>query len=326
MIMIERPDADALMAGPLGQWLSSQNAERAAVKAKVARFRMLAIVGAAVVAVIVLLFTKGDFVTALQLGFFAGLGGIGLAELLKRPLLNKLKGGINGAIAQALGLEYSVTCEPGHTFDWAKRFDMVPSYDSASFQDLWWGVIAGQPFTLHEARLTEQRGSGKNRRTVTVFEGSILSIGFNRQFQSTTLIEPHGERRKFLIGAEKDQATIGDVALERIDLTDLRFEDRFTVWSSDQVEARYIVHPEYMERIVAVETAFAGQDVRALFHQGDLLLTIKTGDLFESGSLDAGDDRALLEQSIAQFGSLADLANSLNERARATFRDPPASG
>jgi len=156
-----------------------------------------------------------------------------------------------------------------------------------------------------------------------VFEGSVLSIGFNRRFQSTTLIEPQGERRKFLIGGEKDQATIGGIALERIDLTDPRFEDRFTVWSSDQVEARYIVHPEYMERIVAVETAFAGQDVRALFHEGDLLLTIKTGDLFESGSLDAGDDRALLEQSIAQFGSLADLAGKLNERARATFRDPP---
>lgn len=322
MIMVERPDADALMAGPLGQWLSDQNAERAAVKAKVARFRLLAIIGAVAVAAVVLLFTRGNFVTALQLSFFAGLGGLGLTELLKRPLLNKLKGGINGAIATALGLEYSVTCEPGHTFEWAKQFGMVPSYDNSSFQDLWWGVVAGQPFTLHEARLTEERGSGKNRTTVTVFEGSILSIGFNRRFLSTTLIEPHGQRRKFLIGAEKDQATIGDVALERIDLSDPRFEDRFTVWSSDQVEARYIVHPEYMERIVAVETAFAGQDVRALFHQGDLLLTIKTGDLFESGSLDAGDDRVLLERTIAQFGSLADLANSLNERARATFRDP----
>lgn len=322
MIMIERPDANALMAGPLGAWLSGQNAERAAVKAKVARFRALAVVGAVAVVAVVLVFTRGNFVTALQLGFFAGLGGLGLAELLKRPLLDKLKGGINGAIAQALGLEYSVTCEPGKTFEWARQFDMVPAHDDSAFQDLWWGVIAGQPFTLHEAKLTQQRGSGKNRRTVTVFSGSVMSIGFNRRFQSTTLIEPHGERRKFLVGGEKEQVTIGDVPLERIDLTDPRFEDRFTVWSSDQVEARYIVHPEYMERIVAVETAFAGQDVRALFHEGDLLLTIKTGDLFESGSLDAGEDRALLERTIAQFGSLADLATKMNERARATFRDP----
>ena len=49
MIMIERPDANALMAGPLGAWLSGQNAERAAVKAKVARFRAMAVVGAVAV-------------------------------------------------------------------------------------------------------------------------------------------------------------------------------------------------------------------------------------------------------------------------------------
>lgn len=325
MIMIERPDADALMAGPLGQWLSDQNAERAAVKAKVARYRMFAIVGAIAVAVVVLLFTRGNVGTALQLGFFTGLGGVGLTELLKRPLLDKLKGGINGAIAQALGLEYSVTCEPGQTFAWAEQFDMVPSYDNSNFQDLWWGVIAGQPFTLHEAKLTEQRGSGKSRRTVTVFEGSILSIGFNRRFQSTTLIEPDGERRKFLIGAEKEQTSIGGVAVERIDLTEPRFEDRFTVWSNDQVEARYIIHPEYMERIVGIETAFAGQDIRALFHEGDLLITIKTGDLFESGSLNPEDDRELLEKVIAQFGSLAELATKLNERARPGFRNLASS-
>ncbi len=324
MIMIERPDAATLMAGPLGQWLSDQNAERAAVKAKVSRWRMLAFGGAAAVFVVVWLFLRGDIIMAAQLAFFTGLGGFGIAEWAKRPMINKLKGGINGAIAKALGLEYSVTCEPGNTFEWAKRFEMVPSYDNAHFQDLWYGVISGQPFTLHEAKLTEQRGSGKNRRTVTVFEGSILSIGFNRRFLSTTLIEPDGDRRKFFVGAEKDQCTIGEVDLERVDLTLSQFEDRFTVWSNDQVEARYIVHPEYMERLVGIEAAFSGQDIRALFHEGDLLITVKTGDLFESGSLDAEDDRRLLEATIAQFGSLAELAAKMNERARLTMRDGPA--
>jgi hypothetical protein len=324
MIMIERPDAAALMAGPLGQWLSDQNAERAAVKAKVARWRMLAFAGAAAVFVVVMLLTRGTVGTAVQLAAFTLIGGIGVAEWAKRPMINKLKGGINGAIAQALGLEYSVTGEPGQTFEWAKRFEMVPGYDDAHFQDLWYGVISGQPFTLHEAKLTEERGSGKSRRTVTVFEGSILSIGFNRRFHSTTVIEPDGERRKFFVGAEKEKCTIGDVEVSRIDLTDPRFEERFTVWSNDQVEARYIVHPEYMERLIGIETAFSGQDIRALFHEGDLLVTVKTGDLFESGSLDAEDDRRLLEATIAQFGSLAELAANMNERARLTMRDGAA--
>lgn len=318
--MIERPDADALMAGPLGAWLTGQSDERAAVKAKVSRWRWIAF-AAALAVVVVVLAAGGEGGFALQLGFFTGMAGFGMAELIKRPLLNKLKGGINGAIAAALGLDYAVEVEPGKSFELAKQFGLVPYYQDARFQDLWWGVVGGQPFTLHEAKLTEQRGSGKNRRTVTVFEGSILSIGFNRRFQSTTLLEPDGQRRKFLIGGEKESCEIGGVTMERIDITHPGFEDRFTLWSNDQVEARYLVHPEYVERLLGIEAAFSGEDIRALFHEGDLLITLRTGDLFESGSLDARDDRRLLEQAIAQFGSLADLAVTLQERARMTMRD-----
>lgn len=316
--MIERPDAAALMAGELGQWLSAQNADRAAAKAKAARIWTMALVAACGVAVVVFL-ASGRVGPALQFGFFVGAGGFALSEWSKRPVLNRLKGGINGAIAKALELDYSVECQPGKTFERAKQFDMVPGYDDSSFNDLWWGLVAGQPFTLHEAKLTEQRGSGKSRHTVTVFEGQILSIGFNRRFQSTTLVEPDGERRRFLVGAEKEQAAIGGIDLGRVDITNPGFEDRFTVWSNDQVEARYIIHPEYVERLLAVEQAFAGEDIRALFHDGDLLITVKTGNLFESGSLDAADDRALLDQAITQFSALADLAVTLNERARASF-------
>lgn len=317
--MIERPDPDALMAGPLGEWLNGQNEARAAVKAKVRKIRIAALLAAVGLFAVVLIWGgAGD--TAVKLGGFAGLAGFGIGEAIKRPMLNKLKGGINGAIAQALELDYSVECTPGQTFERAKTFQLVPGYDNSSFQDLWWGVLGASPFTLHEACLTEERGSGKNRRTVTVFQGTIMSLGFNRAFTSTTVIEPNGERTRFF-GGEQESATIGGIEMGRVDMVDPRFEDRFTVWSNDQVEARYLVHPEYIERLIAVEQAFAGSDIRALFHGGDLLITLKSGDLFESGSLEADRDRALLERSITQFGALADLAIKLNERARMRMRD-----
>lgn len=317
--MIEKPDADALMAGELGAWLSDQNDERALVKAKAARIRNMGLMGALGVAVVLTLF--GAVEAAFKIGFVLGAGAFGLAEWSKRPMLNKLKGGINGAIAKALGLEYAVTCEPGHTFEWAKQFEMVPGYDDASFQDLWWGLVGTRPFTMHEVKLSEERGSGNNRRTEVVFEGQVMSIGFNRRFQSTTLLEPDGQRKKFFIGGEKEKVTIGGIELSRVDMVNPQFEDQFTIWSNDQVEARYIAHPEYLERLLAVETAFAGEDIRALFHQGDLLIVLKTGDLFESGSLNARDDRALLEKAIEQFTSLAELALRLNEKPRMTMAD-----
>ena len=167
----------------------------------------------------------------------------------------------------------------------AGAFEMLPGYDNSSFQDLWWGVVGTSPFTLHEACLTEQRGSGKNRRTVTVFEGSIMALGFTRAFTGTTVIEPNGERRKFLIGGEKETATIGGIELGRVDLVDPRFEERFTVWSNDQVEARYLLHPVMMERLIALETSLHGKRIRCAFENGDLLVAVEGGNLFEPGDL-----------------------------------------
>lgn len=316
--MIGRPDAQALMAGELGQWLAAQEGERQAVKAKARHIWQYGVAFAAGL-VFLIVAVGGSIETALKVGFFVGLAGFGLSEWAKRPLLKRIKGGINAAIAKAIGMDYAVDCEPGSTFERAKQFDMVPGYDNSRFQDLWWGLVAGQPFTMHEARLTEVRGSGKSRREVVVFEGQILSIGFNRRFHSTTLIERDGARRRFFVGAEKEQCSIGGLDLGRVDITHPGFEDRFTVWSNDQVEARTIIHPEYVERLLAVEQAFAGEDIRALFHGGDLLITVKTGDLFESGTLDAAQDQAMVETVIAQYGALADLATTLNERARAAF-------
>ena len=101
-----------------------------------------------------------------------------------------------------------------------------------------------------------------------------------------------------------------------MDMVDPRFNDEFDVWTNDPVEAQYLVHPEYVERLVALEGAFTARKLRALFQDGTLLVVFETGNDFETGSLTASDDRTHVQQAIAQFGALADLAVRLNERAR----------
>lgn len=315
--MIGRPDPDALLAGPLGQWLAGQEGARIEAVAK-ARKRTTWGIGAACLVGFLIIAFGGAISTALQVGFFVGLAGFGWAELAKRPVINRLKTGINEAIAQALDLQFAANVVPGEGFARAKAFGLLPSYDNDRFEDMWSGVLDGRPFVLHEARLTEERGSGKNRRTVTVFEGSILQIGFARRFNGITLVQRDGEHSGWF-GKERESITINDVELARCDMVDPTFEDRFTVWTNDQVEGRYLVHPEYVERLLAVESAFAGNNIRALFLEGDLTIVLESGDLFESGSLALGNDRALLERTIDQFATIAELATRLNERERAGF-------
>jgi hypothetical protein len=99
-------------------------------------------------------------------------------------------------------------------------------------------------------------------------------------------------------------------------MVDPRFEDAFDVYGTDQVEARYLVHPAYCERLIELEQEFEGDRLAALFLGGDLIVTLQTGNMFESATLNPKRDRELLGKTIAQFGSITKLVKLLNERPR----------
>jgi hypothetical protein len=73
--------------------------------------------------------------------------------------------------------------------------------------------------------------------------------------------------------------------LKRVGLEDPKFEKVFEVYGSDQVEARYLVHPVLMERLLDLEASFHGQKLRCAFEYGDLLIAVEGGNLFEPGDL-----------------------------------------
>lgn len=314
--MIQQLDADALLAGELGQWLAQQGSAREEAKRK-ARFRFWIVVVPGVALALLILIGSGNFQVPAFLGFGAFSLGGWWSHKAKAPLLRAIKSRMNTKIAGALQLNYSCDCNPGEEFQRAKTFELLPGYDREGFEDLWWGEVGAIPFSIYEAHLRQWQGSGKNRRLVTVFRGSVMTVAFQRRFHGTTLIERNGARLTFW--GLRDSITAGGVKLDRVSMVDTRFAEDFVVWGSDQVEAHYLVHPEYVERLIAIEQAFHGQKLRALFKDGQLLILMDSGDMFESGSLDASQDRALLAQTIQQFSSLANLATRLNEAPRGNF-------
>jgi hypothetical protein len=311
--MIQQLEADALLAGDLGQWLATQGDARAEAKRK-SRFRMTLGVVLGLAAAAGLFALTRHF----ELTFMTGAAIIGLAaawsHAAKAPIMRAIKERINTRIATALDVQFSCDCAPGDEYERAKTFGLLPGFDREAFEDRWWGQIGEIPFAVYEAHLQQWQGSGKNRRLVTVFRGSIMTIGFARRFHGTTLVERAGSRITFF--GLRDSISPGDVKLDRVSMVDPRFAEDFWVWSSDAVEAHYLVHPQYVERLIAVEQAFQGQKIRALFQEGELLIVLDSGNMFESGTLEAAQDRDMLATCIAQFNSLANLAIQLNERPR----------
>ena len=96
---------------------------------------------------------------------FAGLaGGGGWGYAPRAKAIKETKRGINSAIAESLGLTYetdssraTASSSPGAT-RWCRATTARASRTCGA------ATLGGRAFTLHEAHLEEQRGSGKNRR------------------------------------------------------------------------------------------------------------------------------------------------------------------
>lgn len=133
-------------------------------------------------------------------------------------------------------------------------------------------------YSLHEAKATRTEGSGKNRRTVTVFKGLIVRLDFNKNFAGHTVVIPDSEGKILggLFGESESRSRKEIVRLESAD-----FENIFSVYSTNDQEARYLLTPKLMELVLETR-AVLGEDVRLSFHDNSVFLTIpQSKDRFE---------------------------------------------
>jgi hypothetical protein len=312
-----RNGIDGLMQGGLDQWLAGQAAMREGAKKQAAsRWTW----GAAI-ALPALAFLWFGPAIGIQARLFVTLVAAALiAWWGYRPIeaaKQAIKIGINSAIAANYGVAYEHEVEPGDEFETARTYGLVPGYDRAAFEDRWFGTLEGHAFNLYETHLEERRGSGKNQRWVTVFRGPVIHMGFGRTFHSTTLLERAGKHRKWLgLGGASDHVDFDGHRLSRVDQVHPAFGDVFALFSDDQVEARVLVHPTYVEHLLKLESAFEAQELRALFTKGEVIIAVEADNMFESGSMEAADDHANAQAAARQFGALAGLALAINQNER----------
>lgn len=74
--------------------------------------------------------------------------------------------------------------------------------------------------------------------------------------------------------------------MQKVKLEDWKFDKRFDVLSTNQVEARYLITPSFMERLKSLETAFGTKNLKCSFFKDKIMFAISTDvDLFEFGSM-----------------------------------------
>jgi hypothetical protein len=162
-----------------------------------------------------------------------------------------------------------------------KQLKLLPSYVKSEFEDLFSGAHKGARYELYEGHLQQRTTDSKGRtRYTTVFRGQLIRMHFPRDFLGVTVVRRDMGVFNVFGGGENNGRK-----LERVRLVDPTFEKAFEVWSTDQVEARYLLHPVMMERLIALESGLHGKRIRCAFEGGDLLAAVEGGDLFEPGDM-----------------------------------------
>lgn len=276
----------------LEPWLQSLEARRQKV---VGRFYLsipLAILGAIIVGAIVGLTVVGAQFIAIAAVLVAG----GILTLGYQPvgaLKEEVKLGLNTRIAEVFGLRYQEKPSYPARFDSFKDHGLIPSHQKRKFEDHFSGTAHGADFELYEAELKQKRRSKNRTYYVTVFRGVLIRINFPRTVEGVTLVtRDKGVFNMFEGWATKTFGRAGR-KLERIGLVDPSFEKLFEVYGTDQVMARYLLTPSFMERLLDLEKLLSGKNVRCVFDEqlgegegkGELLIAAETGNLFEAGSM-----------------------------------------
>ncbi len=149
--------------------------------------------------------------------------------------------------------------------------NLIKKYTFEEYDDIFSGTYCDVAFEMIESKFTKQQG--KNQETI--FKGVIIKLDMNKRFNGNTVILPDA------IGHASPDSKLRHTTLE-----DVEFEKQFDVFTDDEVEARYLITPSFMERLKNMRVAFAASGVQCAFYGKYLLIGLKTNkDLFSLCSL-----------------------------------------
>jgi hypothetical protein len=207
-----------------------------------------------------------------QLALFTVIGGGVLGWLPLGKLQAETKQAVIAALCGPLGVTYQLNKFHAPGWELFLNLRLLPSPTSFTVQDLFVGQRAGSNFSLCETTITQ--GSGKSRRVV--FSGQLMRIASPRPFAGTTVVlRDSGWLDRF-------QCPPG---MKKVGLEDPHFEKIFEVFGDDQVEARVLLTPIFMDQLLALEQVFAGKHIRCGFCEGDFLVAVEGPNRFEIGGM-----------------------------------------
>jgi hypothetical protein len=191
--------------------------------------------------------------------------------------------------------------------DLFRNSGLFTSPDRYYAEDLIEGYLDKTSFICSEVHAEERRArytkNGVRYYWVDIFKGFLFIADFHKEFQGETTVL-RDSFFKIKMGASR-------VKMESPD-----FEKVFDVFSTNQIEARYLITPSMMERMLKLDSNFK-KGVTISFRNSTILVAIPDSkNRFEADVWSSLSDMSILKSDFAVLQSLLEIVDELNLNTR----------
>ena len=164
-------------------------------------------------------------------------------------------------------------------------------------------VFACSEIVAEEKRVTTNSKGQRSEHWVDIFKGFFFIADFQKDFQGQTVVY----RNSWLKLNFKNQ---------RVKLENPEFEKKFDVYSTDQVEARYLLTPGMMEKLLELDRKFPGKITLSFYNSNVIIAIPDNTDHFETSIWNSQLRNNSLKQEYNTLSALFGITDDLNLNLR----------
>ena len=201
---------------------------------------------------------------------FISISAFLMLNIMEEHFANKVKEKIMPLICKCLG---NIHWTKNHKLSSLIYIEsgLIPKFDLSSYDDFFYGEFDGVQIEILESLFGRKCSDNKY---IPIFDGVIIKMKMNKKFKGRTVIKKNSPLH-----------ISPSPSLKHTVLEDVKFEKKFDVFTSDKIEARYLITPSFMERIKNMAVSFNAPFYSCSFYKGDIFIALETSeDLFSIGS------------------------------------------
>lgn len=208
--------------------------------------------------------------------------------------------------------EYSSHGEIGEEI--LSKSKIFESFNRYSSEDYITGRYRDTQFAFAEIDLAYHSSGGRHHSgsTRTVFKGMAIVLQMSRPATGMTAVKGEGQKGLWAWMTGKSGG------LQNVKFENPEFEKIFEVYSTDENEARSLVTPDFIQRLMKLKQMYSSSAVRCCFFENRLLLAVSRGEsekgdnMFEAGvSQDMEINLDDLHAYLAQFKGILDIIDTV---------------